>query len=76
MRVVRVTIRVAEDTPLRVDCLRSGLTGELLAFLEVGEYDVGVYGPPAALRRLAREAVVAAEQAEKFDGSEPRLAAA
>jgi hypothetical protein len=76
MRVVRVTIRVTEDTPLRVDWLRSGLTGELLAFLEVGEYDVGVYGPPDALRRLAQEAVVAAEQAEKFGGSESRLAAA
>jgi len=70
MAVARVTVRLSEETPLRVDWLRSGLTGELLAFLEVGEYEVGVYGPPAAMRRFGWEAVVAAEQADRFGGEQ------
>ena len=74
MRVARVMVRVSESTPLRVEWLRSGLTGELLAFLEVGEDEVGVYGLPSALRRFGWEALVAAEQAERFGGMDPTAA--
>ncbi|MGA2926194.1 MAG: hypothetical protein ABSG43_09400 [Solirubrobacteraceae bacterium] len=48
---------------------RSVVTGERLGFLDVfGEgAEAAIFGPPAALRRLALEAVRVAEDAERLD---------
>jgi len=65
MCVARVSITLDQDTPLRAEAFES-LSGEPRALLGIGLLDVGVYGSSAALRRLALEAVRAAEYAEEL----------
>jgi hypothetical protein len=64
MRAARVTVALREDTALCSQPLIQTCSGKPIAWLEVGEYEVGLHGSPAALRRLAQESVIAAEQAE------------
>ena len=75
MGVARITVAVREDTRLRSEAFRSA-AGEPVGWLEVGEFEVGLYGSPAALRRLALDAVRAAEDAEELGRCEPVRAAA
>jgi hypothetical protein len=76
MAVARITVAVREDTKLRSEAFRSASTGEPVGWLEVGEFEVGLYGSPAALRRLALDAVRAAEDAEELGRRKPVRAAA
>ena len=64
MRVLNVTVAVCQDTPLTSRPFINPSTGGAEASLIVGEYEFVVLGRSAALRRVARELVVAAEQAE------------
>lgn len=67
MRAVRrVMVLVREDTRLRSRPMRDDESGEIIAWLEVGENEIAVWGKPQTLRRLAREAVVAAQEAEEL----------
>lgn len=75
MSVAHVTVRVEEDTPFHSLPYVSSGSGEPVAMLEVGDYQVSVYGPPVALRRLADEAVRAAEDAERLGDVESGLLA-
>ena len=75
MRVARITVALTEDSPLRPEAFRSGATGEPVGWLEVGEFEVGVYGSPAALRRLSVCALAAAEHADELGRSEVEQAA-
>ena len=75
MRVARITVALTEDSPLRPEAFRSGATGEPVGWLEVGEFEVGVYGSPAALRRLSVYALAAAEHADELGRSEVEQAA-
>lgn len=76
MGVVHATMAVEEDTPLRSTPYLSSGSGEPVASLQVGEYEGSVFGPPAALRRLAAEAQRAAEDAERLARADLELAAA
>jgi hypothetical protein len=79
MAVARITVALKEDTGLRTEAFRSSSTGEPLGWLDVGDMEVGFYGSPRALRRLALDAVRAAENAEELGwlpGCEPVEAAA
>ena len=76
MAAARITVAVREDLPMRPEAFRSAATGEPVGWLEVGEFEVGLYGSPAALRRLALDAVRAAENAEELGRSGARLEAA
>jgi hypothetical protein len=76
MAVARITVAVTEDTRLRSEAFRSSWTGEPVGWLEVGEFELGLYGSPAALRRLALDAVRAAEDAEELGRCEPVRSAA
>ena len=76
MAVARITVAVTEDTKLRSEAFRSTATGEPVGWLEVGEWEVGLYGSSAALRRLALDAVRAAEDAEELGPLKPVRAAA
>ena len=64
MRVLNVTLALCQDTSLTSQPFINPNTGEAEASLIVGEYEFVVLGQSAALRRAARELVVAAEQAE------------
>jgi hypothetical protein len=75
MRVARITVALTEDSPLRPEAFRSGATGEPVGWLEVGEFEVGVYGSPGALRRLSVCAQAAAEHADELGRSEVEQAA-
>jgi len=65
MRVVGVTVTLEPDTALRAQAYE-GLSGDPLGVLVIGEHDAVFYGSPAALRRLASEAVSAAGHAEEL----------
>jgi len=67
MRLARVTVAVKEDTVLRPEAWVD-INREPVAWLEVGDTEVGLFGSPAALRRLALDAVRAAEYAEELGG--------
>ena len=69
MRVARITVALTEDSPLRPEAFRSGATGEPVGWLEVGEFEVGLYGSSAALRRLSISALAAAENADELGRS-------
>ena len=69
MGVARITVAVREDSPLRPEAFRSGATGEAVGWLEVGEFEVGLYGSAAALRRLSVSALAAAEHADELGSS-------
>jgi hypothetical protein len=75
MRVARITVGLREDSPLRPEAFRSGTTDEPVGWLEIGEYEVGVYGSPAALRRLSAYALEAAGHADELGRSEVKQAA-
>jgi hypothetical protein len=64
--VRRVMLLLQEDTPLCSRPFVEDNSGEVIAWLEVGDREVAVWGTPVTLRRLAREAVVAAEEAEEL----------
>ena len=69
MAAARITVAVREDLPLRPEAFRSAATGEPVGWLEVGEYEVGLYGSAAELRRLSASALAAAEHAEELGRS-------
>jgi len=64
--VRRVMLLLREDTPLCSRPLVEDNSGEVIAWLEVGDREVAVWGTPVTLRRFAREAVVAAKDAEEL----------
>ena len=64
--VRRVMLLLREDTPLCSRPLLEDNSGEVIAWLEVGDHEVAVWGSPVTLRRLAREAVVAADEADEL----------
>ena len=66
MGVARITVAVREDSPLRPQAFRSTATGEPVGWLEVGEFEVGLYGSSAALRRLSVSALAAADHADEL----------
>jgi hypothetical protein len=76
MAIARITVAVREDTKLRSEAFLSSSTGEPVGWLEVGEFELGLYGSPGALRRLALDAVRAAEDAEELGRAQPARAAA
>jgi hypothetical protein len=63
MSVARITVEVREDSRLRPEAFRIASRDEPVAWLEVGEFEVSVYGSAAALRRLSGAALAAAEHA-------------
>ena len=67
MRAAHVSVSLWEDTPLCSRPYISSTSGRPVAALDVGESEVAVFGSPSALRRLALEAVRAAEDAEELD---------
>jgi hypothetical protein len=77
MGAARTTVVLGLDTELQSRAYRSSVTGEQVSLLDIGDgAEVAIFGPPAALRRLALEAVRVAEDAEQLDGREPARAAA
>jgi len=72
-RVARVSVALREDTVLRTDAWVD-ITGTSIAWLEVGDTEVGLFGSARALRRLALDAVRAAERAEELGSVEGVLA--
>lgn len=76
MGAARTTVVLGVATELQSRAYRSTVTGEQLALLDIGDgAEVAIFGPPAALRRLALEAVRVAEDAEQLDTCEPVRAA-
>lgn len=67
MRALNVTVLLREDTAFSSQPFVSSNEDRVLSSLSVGEYEVAVLGPPAALRRLAWEAIAAAEDAEQLE---------
>jgi hypothetical protein len=60
----KATLAVKQGTAVRSLAFRA-TTGDAVAWLEVGDRsEVAIHGSPAALRRVALEAVRAAEDAE------------
>jgi hypothetical protein len=65
--VARASVRVGEDSVLRQHVF-VGRSGEPIGWLDVGEgADLGVYGSPGGLRRLAAALLIAADAADQFD---------
>ena len=64
--LARVTVFVGADIELRPRPFVQP-SGERVAWLEVGDgSDVGLWGSPAALRRLAAAAIVTAAEADEL----------
>jgi hypothetical protein len=77
MGAVRTTVFVGLDLELGSRAYRSGVSGEAVASLVIGDAgEVALFGSPAGLRRLALEAVRAAEDAEQLDGVRERVGVA
>jgi len=72
-RAARVSVALREDTVLCADAWID-ITGRPIAWLEIGDTEVGLFGSATALRRLALDAVRAAERAEELRGVEGVLA--
>jgi hypothetical protein len=67
MVVARMSARVEEDSPLDQHVFVSR-SGEPIGWLDVGESsELGVYGSPAALRRLAAAVLIVADAADELD---------
>lgn len=64
--LARTTINLSEAERLSPMPFVSEDGGRAVAWVEIGSYEVGVYGPPDALRELAAVALAAADQAEKL----------
>lgn len=75
MSVVNATVALRDDTPLESSPHVSSRTGDPIGWLRVGESEVGLWGQPVALRRLARELERAAEDAERLAAAERELTA-
>ena len=77
MGAARTTVVLGLDTELQSRAYRSSVSGEQVALVDIGDgAEVAIFGPPAALRRLALEAVRVAEDAEQLDTRESARAAA
>jgi hypothetical protein len=75
---VRTSARVEADSPLDQRAFVSR-SGDPVGWLDVGELgELGVYGSPGALRRLAAALLIVADAADELDhgGHEPARAAA
>jgi hypothetical protein len=68
MSLVRTTARLNETPVTAAQPFVTSL-GELCAWVDVGEYgELGLYGSPESLRRLAAALVIAADAAEPPHG--------
>jgi hypothetical protein len=64
MSASRTTVRLTEDTPVSQRSL-VGRSGEPVGWLEVGDrHELGLYGSPDAVRRLAGALLIAADAAD------------
>ena len=76
--VARISARVADDSPMQQHVFVSG-SGDPIAWLDVGEdRELGLYGSPAALRRLAAGLLIVAVAGDELEhgGHEPGRATA
>jgi hypothetical protein len=66
MGVARTTVRVTEQVELRPRPFIAE-SGDACAWLELGDgSEVGLYGPPAAMRRLGAAVIAAAAAADEL----------
>jgi hypothetical protein len=66
MSVARTTVRVTGDVTVSQRSF-VGRSGDPVGWLDVGERDeLGVYGTPGALRRLAAALLIAADAADEL----------
>jgi hypothetical protein len=68
MALARTTVYVTDDCALDGHAVCD--PGAVYAWLELGEYELGVWGSPAAMRRLAAAATGAAEAADRAETRE------
>jgi hypothetical protein len=64
MPLARTTVYVREDCDLGERSF-VGRSGDPCAWLEIGDDEVGVWGSPAAMRRLAAAVLATAEAADE-----------
>ena len=69
-QVVSVSMAVDEDTPLCSQAYINSWAHEPIASLRIGDGFASVFGSAAAMRRLAGEAISAAERAEQLERSQ------
>jgi hypothetical protein len=73
MALARISVRVDADTPQRAQPFLAE-SGAPVAWLELGDgSEVGVYGSPAAMRRLAAAVLATAAAADDLSSERERV---
>jgi hypothetical protein len=76
MAIASTSVRVGGSTPMRQHVF-VGRSGDPVGWLNVGEDgELGVYGSPEALRRLAAALLLAADAADELDPADGAARAA